>query len=422
MRIAFVVWRFPVLSEPFILNQIAGLLDRGHDVQIFALNGAPDGDAKRHDIVDRYALMERTHLMKQLPRGSFGRLKTLAMRWIGPAFGNPRAAVKLLSQALSRECKTPLKMLNRSAWLLTAGGFDVVHCQFGTLAFPVMKFREAGLLQGRLVTHFRGVDITTYVKEQGRDAYAPVFEASDYFLANCGFFRDKAVALGCPPERIASHGSGINLSAFPMRPVPPIVDGVTQLIAAGRLVEKKGFRDAIQAVGALTRQGRQVRLQIIGEGPERTWLESLIDAQGLNQQVELLGWRNHTEMAELLRQAHIFLAPCVTAADGNQDAPVNTLKEAMATGLPVVATRHGGIPELVEEGHSGYLVPERDPAALAEAIGRLLDAPESWQHMANQGRIAVEAQYDMHRLNNELVEIYQCLTDQKTPIELPVAA
>lgn len=421
MRIAFVVWRFPVLSEPFILNQIAGLLDRGHDVQIFALNGAPDGTVKQHDLVERYDMLKRTHMMTPLRTDGL-RLWELAKRWLGPALRNPLPAFKLLNQACSSDCKTPLKMLNRSSWLLDAGQFEIIHCQFGTLAFPVLKFREAGLLQGRLVTHFRGVDITTYVQEQGQDAYADVFEESDYFLANCGFFRDKAVALGCPPERIARHGSGINLNAFPKRPVPPIQNGVTELIAAGRLVEKKGFRDAIQAVGALTRAGKKVRLQIIGEGPERTWLEALIEAQGLQSEVSLLGWRTHTEMADLLRQAHIFVAPCVTAADGNQDAPVNTLKEAMATGLPVVATHHGGIPELVVDGQSGYLVPERNPVALADALSRLIDSPDRWQSMADAGRQAVESQYDMNRLNSELVEIYKELTDQNAPLTMAVAA
>ncbi|MEL6267874.1 MAG: glycosyltransferase [Pseudomonadota bacterium] len=165
----------------------------------------------------------------------------------------------------------------------------------------------------------------------------------------------------------------------------------------------------MRAVGRLTAGGRRVRYRIIGDGPERARLEALIAELGLGESVQLLGWRTHTEMARLLASAHIFVAPCQTAADGNQDAPVNTLKEAMATGLPVVATRHGGIPELVEHGVSGWLTPERDAPALAAALDRLLEDPDGWPTMAVAGRAAVERLYAMDRLNDELAALYRRL-------------
>jgi colanic acid/amylovoran biosynthesis glycosyltransferase len=102
-----------------------------------------------------------------------------------------------------------------------------------------------------------------------------------------------------------------------------------------------------------------------------------------------------------------FLAPSVTAADGNQDAPVNTLKEAMAMGLPVISTYHGGIPELVEDGVSGFLVPERDAKAIAQKLDYLISHPEIWVQMGRSGRRQVEDKYDMEKLNDELVKIYQ---------------
>ncbi|MEO1471170.1 MAG: glycosyltransferase, partial [Pseudomonadota bacterium] len=301
MRIAFVVWRFPVLSEPFILNQIAGLLDRGHDVRIFALNGAPEATGKAHDLVARHGMMERASLVAPLPET--GGAAAVARRLAGPALRHPVMALRLMAQVLSGGVASPLKMLNRAATLMDAGRFDIVHCQFGSLAPPVLAFRRAGLLQGRLVTHFRGIDISSYVVEHGRDVYDRVFAESDYFLANCAFFRDKAIALGCPPERIASHGSGIDLAAFPFRMPPPVEDGVATLISAGRLVEKKGLAHAIRAVGRLTAGGRRVRYRIIGDGPERARLEALIAELGLGESVQLLGWRTHTEMARLLASA-----------------------------------------------------------------------------------------------------------------------
>lgn len=411
MRIAFVVWRFPVLSEPFILNQIAGLLDRGHDVQIFAINGAPNATGKLHDLVARYDMMARAHLVGEVPAG-WRAVPALARRLVGPGLRNPKTLLRLLAPVLRGRVKTPAKMLNRAALLLDAGPFDIVHCQFGSLALPVLEFRKAGLLSGRLVTHFRGIDISSFVRENGEDVYDEVFVRGDFFLANCAFFRDKAVALGCPPDLVACHGSGIDLSSFPFRPIPPIRNNVVQLISAGRLVEKKGLVHAIRAVAAINRSGKRVHYRIIGDGPERERLVAVIDELGIWESVELLGWRTHSEIARLLADAHIFLAPCQTADNGNQDAPVNTLKEAMAIGMPVVATRHGGIPELVEDGVSGLLVPERDVAALVGALEGLLATPSLWDAMAAAGRDAVERLYAMDRLNDELAAIYEDLHTQ----------
>ncbi len=97
----------------------------------------------------------------------------------------------------------------------------------------------------------------------------------------------------------------------------------------------------------------------------------------------------------------------MTAQDGNQDAPVNTLKEAMAMGLPVIGTLHGGIPELVKDGVSGFLVPERDADAIANKLSYLIEHPEIWPLMGKAGRTYVESRYDINRLNDELVQIYR---------------
>jgi colanic acid/amylovoran biosynthesis glycosyltransferase len=104
----------------------------------------------------------------------------------------------------------------------------------------------------------------------------------------------------------------------------------------------------------------------------------------------------------------------VTGKDGNQDAPVNTLKEAMAMGLPVISTKHGGIPELVQDGVSGFLVPERDANAIATKLSYLITHPEIWEAMGKAGRARVEKQYDMDKLNDELVDIYQQILNNQS--------
>ena len=212
-----------------------------------------------------------------------------------------------------------------------------------------------------------------------------------------------------------SHGSGIDLTRFPFREVPDIGEEPVRLVSAGRLVEKKGLMHAVEAVAEVNSDTRRVVYSIIGDGPERERLAARACELGAQDSIEILGWKTHAEISEILTRAHIFMAPCQTASNGNQDAPVNTLKEAMATGLPVIATEHGGIPELVEHGKSGLLVPERDTPALTAALREMLDMPERWSAMAHAGRAAVERLYDTNRLNDELVALYEGLLDQPPP-------
>ena len=179
-------------------------------------------------------------------------------------------------------------------------------------------------------------------------------------------------------------------------------------------MEKKGIEYAIRAVAKLTDVNQNIEYNIIGDGPLKEQFQKLIAELNVGHIVKLLGWKQQQEIVEILDNCHIFIAPSVTAADGNQDAPVNTLKEAMAMGLPVISTRHGGIPELVEDGISGFLVPERDAEAIAEKLSYLIAHPQ-WEQMGHAGRNRVENKYDMNKLNDELVAIYQQLLNSQLP-------
>ncbi len=177
-----------------------------------------------------------------------------------------------------------------------------------------------------------------------------------------------------------------------------------------RLVEKKGVAYAIEAVARLVSSGKRITYDVIGgDGGLRRDLERLIEDLGVWAYVRLLGWKNHDEVLRLLQNAHILVAPSVTATNGDQEGIPNVIKEAMALGLPVISTLHSGIPELVEDGKSGFLVPERDVDSLADRLAYLIDHPERWPEMGQLGRKYVEEHYDINTLNDSLVEIYQRL-------------
>mgnify|MGYP001770860227 CR=1 FL=1 len=405
MKIAFIVNKFPVISETFILNQITGLICRGHEVHIYGYR--PDDTTKFHPDVEKYDLLKCTFYAPHMPHNKLWRLLKALWLIITNFHKAPLVILRSLKFLKFNKDAPVLRILYSIIPLLDAEPYDIIHCQFGILGNEGIIYREIGAIKGKLVTSFRGYDISWYVKEYGEKIYNKLFLKGDFFLANCEFFRQRAIQLGCDEKKIIVHGSGIDCSRFRFQVRKPLADGKIYIATTGRLVEKKGIEYAIRAVIKVLKTYPNLEYNIIGDGELKTHLQQVITELGAAEKIKLLGWKNQQEIIQIIDNTHIFIAPSVTAKDGNQDAPVNTLKEAMAMGLPVIATRHGGIPELVQDGVSGLLVPERDADAIADKLTYLIEHPELWEQMGKAGRAYVEKHYDINHLNDELVKIYQ---------------
>jgi len=405
MRIAFFLNAFPLPSETFILNQMTGLIDRGHEVDIYAFKR---GDLSNvHADVHRYRLLERVRYMHKLPENYFLRL----VKAVGLLARNPKLlmrrnlwnSVNFVShgvQAIS------LRLLYA---VLSLGGtisYDIVHCQFGTLGLAALPMVRAGILSGKLVTSFRGYDLQ---KANTDHLYDELFIEGDLFLPVSASFKRLLVESGCDESKITVHRSGIDCSRFSYISKSLISGEPARVMTVARLVEKKGIDIAIRAVARVIASGRRVIYDIVGDGALRFKLNSLVEDLGVGACVRLLGWKSQEEVIDLFERAHLFILPSVTAANGDGEGIPNTVKEAMARGMPVLSTYHSGIPELVEDGVSGFLVPERDADALAERLSYLIDHPEIWPAMGLAGRRRIEKEYDINMLNDRLVEIYRAI-------------
>jgi len=411
MRVALLVGQFPVLSETFILNQIRGLVERGHEVDIFPLEESEEETDKVHPDVEKYQLLERTYSRPKIPNNYFWRvIKGLGLLLTNFS-KNPAVCLRSLNLIKYGKQAASLRLLYTVIPFLDKEPYEIIHSQFGIFGLQGLLLREIGAIQGKLITSFRGYDISWYVKYQGEQVYDKLFEAGDFFLSNCEYFRKRVIKLGCNEQRIIVHGSGIDCSRFIFTPRYPPADNSIRIATTGRLVEKKGIEYGIRAVAKLTKIYPNIEYNIIGDGVLKENFENLIKELDVAKNVKLLGWKKQQEIIEILDKSQIFIAPSVSAADGNQDAPVNTLKEAMAMGLPVIGTQHGGIPELVKDGVSGFLVPERDADAIAEKISYLIEHAEIWPEMGRAGRAYVEEHYDINKLNDELVAVYQQLSN-----------
>jgi colanic acid/amylovoran biosynthesis glycosyltransferase len=408
MRVAFFVDAFPVLSETFIVNQITGLLDRGLDVDVFA-RGRRRYDTMHHVIV-RYGLIERTTYLDSDTTNKAARVAAAFRELAHSRAGfRPRRLARLARAVTARGRVPPfntLALLRMVARELRGDCYDVIHAQYGPLGRALVEARERGIVHGKLVTSFRGHDVTQHARATV-EYYRDLFRHGDLFLPVSRALEQRLHALGCPPGRTEVLHSGIDLAQFAFQPRRASADGVVRIVTIARLVEMKGVQYGIEAVSALRRRGYRVRYEIAGDGPLRTELTQLVDSLGERSNIHLLGWRSHEQLNGLLAGAHIMLAPSVTAANGETEGIPNAVKEAMAMGLPIVATRHGGTPELVDDGVSGLLADERDSVGLSERLAYLCDHPEQWPAMGEAGRRKVQAEFDMEALNDRLVALYR---------------
>lgn len=291
---------------------------------------------------------------------------------------------------------------------LGSGRFDLVHGHFGTgscYALPyVLRFDLP------LVVTFHGYDVPL-LRSRGRFwphnwPYAwlapQLLRSMSLGLCASRELFDLLVSFGVPRERLRLYQLGIDLSAFrrgPRRPIP-------QVVMVGRFVEKKGFDYGLRAFARCIAQGSVAELVLVGTGEREPSLRALTRELGMEPHVRFLGVLSSAQVAELLAESDVLMAPSVVAADGDRESGVIAVKEASAAQLAVLGTRHGGIPEIIDDGSTGYLVPERDAAALAERLSVLLSDRALRERMGQAGRAKMEREYDLSRRVLALEDFY----------------
>jgi len=400
MYIAFIVDDFPSISQTFVLNQITGLLERGHRVDVYAHQ--VNTDARQHPDVRRYRLLERTQRLS-CPLNRWTRLVRGAGLGARRMRSNARAVLGSLNVLRYGRGALSLTLLFHTAPFFRP--YDIVHCQFGHNGQLGAVLKKLGL-QKKLVVTFHGYDIRAAV-DSGGALYGEIWDEADCLIAISKYNHDHLLRFGGDPEKIVYHPVGIDCGRFGYDPPARNGGKSIRLLTVARLVKEKGLEFGIQAVRMLAaeRPEEAIHYDIIGEGPLHQRLQQLIGELGLESRVRLLGAKSQDEVIEELRRADILLSPSLAEA-----LPVS-LMEAHAVGLPVVATRVGSVDQIVQEGCSGFLVPPGDAAALCRPLVDLIRHPQQRGEMGRRGRRHVEEHYDIERLNDRLVGIYQALLE-----------
>jgi colanic acid/amylovoran biosynthesis glycosyltransferase len=292
---------------------------------------------------------------------------------------------------------------------------SLIHAHFGIEGVSALGLaRQLGI---PLVTTFHGFDATLKTPIMlGSPAWfrypllrRKLAREGNLFLCASAFIRQRLLERGFPESRTHTHYLGVDCQSIRPRET---CEEQPLILHVARLVEVKGTRYLLRAFATVARKHDQVRLLIIGDGPLRTSLQALAASLGVRDRVEFLGALPHPEVLSWMRKAAMLALPGIRTATGREEGLGMVLLEAAATGLPVIGSRVGGIPECILDGQTGFLVPERNESALAERVSELLENPVKRHQMGAAGRALVESRFNIDRQTAALEDFYDGLLGQ----------
>lgn len=375
-RVGYILKRYPRLSETFILDEILAHEAAGLELEILSLR-QPSEECRHEDVDKVRAPVTYLEQEVRMRPEEFGRL----LAWAGEQLGDE---LGLLTEEHPKE---PWRIVKTAmvADVIAKRGITHLHAHFATDATTVARSAaKIAKIPYSFTAHAKDIYHNTVEDEHLamciRDACA-VVTVSDYNI------RYLCERLGLSGERMHRIYNGLDLEAFPYQEHGREANHV---LAVGRLVEKKGFCDLVSACAVLRDRGREFRCSIVGDGDLYDALRQQIDSLGLGDIVTMTGPQPRERVREEMRSAGLLAAPCVIGEDGNRDGLPTVLLEAMASGLPCVSTDVTGIPEAIEDGRTGLLVPGHDPESLADAIQRLIDDRALAASLAQEARAKVE--------------------------------
>ncbi|MFC4322795.1 glycosyltransferase [Litchfieldia salsa] len=266
-----------------------------------------------------------------------------------------------------------------------------------------------------LIVHFRGRDSSTQTEKRflkNKKRYDSLIQHGAGYFAVCQFLAEELKKLGFPENKIHVLYGGLDLNLYPFtqRSIPN--EGEIRIISVARLVEKKGFLTLIKAFNLIHQEYPRATLTIIGTGKEEEKILNCINEYQLNDCVFLKGALDSGQVSKELRNSHLFCLSSETGLDGDVEGIPNALKEAMASGLPVISTYHGGIPELIDHKRTGFLVPEKDYISLAQGIKYFLNNPGVWEDYTKMARKVIEEKFDIKKQTLEQQRLYGLITNK----------
>ncbi|MBO0858598.1 MAG: glycosyltransferase family 4 protein [Chloracidobacterium sp.] len=432
-EIGYVLKSYPRMSETFIANEIYLLEKLGLKLRLFSI--LERRDPQRHAVVDAIRapvdylpqvtpLKEAPFLVwlsRNAPKffgGHWRLLRTRPFNYASTALAALRLAFKHRRAPLRPETSFVKEFLQ-------AGHIAHRVQAVGTIRHLHAHFCHSATTVAMFVSRLCGLPFS--FTAHAKDIYVESLNPGDLLQTKLRRAKFAVTCVRANQEHLASLGKetpiyniyhGLDTRRFAPRAGEMVEPATPMLLSVGRLVEKKGFPTLIEACRMLKDRGYRFFCQIIGApGPCASQVASLIRDMKLEDIVELRPAITQEELGDVYRQATLFVLPCQIADNNDRDGIPNVLVEAMASGVPVVSTDVSGIPELIDSGVNGLLAPQKDARALADAVARLLDAPDLRRVIGGQAREKVCRLFDaesnilaLHRL------FLDCLSGDKLPL------
>lgn len=362
IKILVVVNQFPCVSQQFILELIKELINRGHCINVHSFK---QGD---NSIIE--------------------------------------SDIKLYHLD---SCMTYGKVLP------SLDSFDIIAVQFGNLAKKVINQAEVQNYKGKIIVSFRGHDLSKFLQKNPYYYDDDLFSKIDLCLPVCLFFKERLIKLGCPPEKIFVHYSGLNFDAFPIKSAQHKTKEIFKIVTIARLVEKKGIEYVLRAISLLKKRYSSIHYYIfgdeVGNSGEKARLNKLAHDLRINSCVDFCGWKSHNEIIQQLLSANLMVLPSITSRDGDEEGIPNAVKEAMAVGLPVITTQRVGS-ELIQDGKSGFLVQEKNYKQLASKMAYCIQNQIKSKSLGQKARQVIQQFFDIKKttalLEKQLYLLLHC--------------
>lgn len=392
MKTAFVLKGYPRLSETFIAQEIRALEKRGLEIQIVSLRHPTDAHTHPiHDEIQAPVLYLPEYLYQE-PARVFRAWQRVRNK---PGYA---VAWMIWRKDLAKD-RTSNRIRRFGQAMVLASELDgaVSRLHFHFLHTPASVTRYAAVILGLPWSgSAHAKDIWTIPEWEKREKLADLAWLSTCTASGADHLRSLA---GDHPQKVHLDYHGLDLNRFPANPSPPSnrngndpADPV-RVLSVGRAVEKKGYRDLLDALAALP-EGLNWQFRHIGGGTLRKSLKAHAETLGLNGRIEWLGAQPQQKVLEEIRQADLFVLASKVAEDGDRDGLPNVLMEAQSQGLAVLSTSVSAVPELINSGSTGMLVPPGDVGALADALGALIADPERRNALAAAGERRVRDEFD----------------------------
>ncbi|QYA24027.1 colanic acid biosynthesis glycosyltransferase WcaL [Gramella sp. MT6] len=404
LKIAFIVSHFPVISQTFIYNQIADLIERGHEVKIYALDH--NCEAIRHQNIKDYNL-EALTTFKEIKRSTNWEAFSLLLRTTRSniRYFNPKKFIQKFRFFSYQTKNFDLQFFNENFWILKDQNFDIIHAHFGESGMFVADLKRAGFFsKAKFVTTFHGYDLNPSKLHILKERYAKLFREVDLMTVNSSYSKSLLEQLFNKKE-IQILPVGLNTKKF--KKEAERSRNLFQILFVGRLIELKAPLLALQIIPLLIAKGiNDFKLILAGDGELEEEINEYIIKNNLESFVECIGAVSQEKVVQLMNDADVFILPGVYDREGRAETQGLVIQEAQSMELPVLISDAGGMKYGVVDGKTGFVIKENDLNEFANKLEILQNDNILRREMGKEGRAYVKKNFDSRVLGDRLEKVY----------------